>query len=72
MPFGLTIHLPAEGLDEGSNIDIFEMVNTEEKPFLFVIAPATNILWILPVYFCDVQMPRQLVPQTIISWWCCN
>ena len=46
-----------EGLDEGSNVDFFffEKINIEENPFLFVTTPATNILWILPVYFGDVH-----------------
>ena len=32
----------------------FERVSTEENSFLFVTTPATNIPWILPVYYGDV------------------
>ena len=47
-----------EGLDEGSDVNLFfffERVTTEENPFFFATTPATNIPWILPVYFGDVH-----------------
>ena len=34
----------------------FERMNTEENAFLFVTTPATNIPWLLPVYFGNVHM----------------
>ena len=46
VPFDLTIHLPTEGLDEGSDVDLFVLskkVNTKENPYLFYTTPATNI-----------------------------
>ena len=36
----------AEGLDEGTDVDLFfffERINTEENPFLFATTLATNI-----------------------------
>ena len=48
----------AEGLDEGFDVDLyfpFERINIEENPFLFVTTPATNIPWILHVYFGGVH-----------------
>ena len=40
MPFGLTIHWSADGLDD---FFFFERVHTKENLFLFVTTPATNI-----------------------------
>ena len=56
---GLTIQLPADGLDEGSAVDLlFEKFNTKESPFLFITTPCSHkhlIPWILPAYFCDIH-----------------
>ena len=33
--FGLTIHLPAEGLDEGSDVEFFSLEDSTRKNFFF-------------------------------------
>ena len=63
IPFKLIIHLPAEGLDEGSDVDFFQRGKTKANLFLFVTTPATNIPWISPAYFYDVHDgPRRFTP----------
>ena len=53
MPFAYHLHITAEVLDKGSDVDsvfFFKKVNTKVNPFIFVTTPSTNIPWTLPEY----------------------
>ena len=60
MPFEFTFHLPAEGLDEGSDVDFFfDRVNTKKKSFL--PTSAANISEYYQLIFAMFTMPRKVL-----------
>ena len=61
MPFEFTIHLPAEGLDEGSDVDFFfDRVNTKKKSFFFTTS-AANISEYYQLIFAMFTMPCKVL-----------
>ena len=62
-PIGLTIHMSAEGLDEGSDVDLFffERVNTKEIPFFLSLhQPQTSHEYCRRIFAMLTMSPKDL------------